>query len=104
MAPVWIVLCLALSLHAQTTRPASRFDASTWRPLFDGTSLDGWTTKGGRYDGGAVWTVEDGVIVVSSAEQLRKKTLTIVYDIRDLLFEVPYFDNAPDFNLGAALQ
>ena len=63
MAPVWIVLCLALSLHAQTTRPASRFDASTWRPLFDGTSLDGWTTKGGRYDGGAVWTVEDGVIV-----------------------------------------
>ena len=50
------------------------------------------------------YSVEDGVIVVSSAEQLRKKTLTIVYDIRDLLFEVPYFDNAPDFNLGAALQ
>jgi general secretion pathway protein D len=50
------------------------------------------------------YSVEDGVVVVSSGEMLRKKTLTIVYDIRDLLFEVPYFDNAPDFNLGSALQ
>jgi tetratricopeptide (TPR) repeat protein len=50
------------------------------------------------------YSVEDGVIVVSSAEQLRKKTITIVYDIRDLLFEVPYFDNAPDFNLSSALS
>ncbi len=49
------------------------------------------------------FSVEDGVIVVSSAQQLRKKTITIVYDIHDLLFEVPYFDNAPDFNLSAAL-
>ncbi len=50
------------------------------------------------------YAVEDGVVVISSPEQLRKKTLTIVYDIRDLLFEVPYFDNAPDFNLGSALE
>jgi type II secretory pathway component GspD/PulD (secretin) len=50
------------------------------------------------------YSVEDGVVVVSSGEMLRKKTLTIVYDIRDLLFEVPYFDNAPDFNLSAALS
>jgi len=38
------------------------------------------------------FAVEDGVVVISSDEALRKKTLTIVYDIRDLLFEVPYFD------------
>jgi len=50
------------------------------------------------------YSVEDGVIVVSSPDMLRKKTLTIVYDIRDLLFEVPYFDNAPDFSLSSALQ
>ena len=50
------------------------------------------------------YSVEDGVIVVSSPEMLRKKTLTIVYDIRDLLFEVPYFDNAPDFSLSSALE
>lgn len=30
--------------------------------LFDGKTLDGWVTKGGRYDGNASWTVEDGCI------------------------------------------
>ncbi|WP_419195393.1 family 16 glycoside hydrolase [Engelhardtia mirabilis] len=33
------------------------------RPLFDGESLAGWTTTGGRYDGEAQWTVEDGELV-----------------------------------------
>ncbi|MDP6518549.1 MAG: FAD:protein FMN transferase [Planctomycetota bacterium] len=31
-------------------------------PVFDGETLDGWTTRGGRYDGNALWTVEDGAI------------------------------------------
>ena len=31
--------------------------------LFDGKTLAGWTEKGGRYDGDAVWTIEDGCIV-----------------------------------------
>lgn len=30
--------------------------------LFDGATLEGWRTTGGRYDGKAVWTVEDGAI------------------------------------------
>jgi hypothetical protein len=30
--------------------------------LFDGATLEGWTTRGGRYDGDAVWTVEDGCL------------------------------------------
>lgn len=30
--------------------------------LFDGASLDGWVTEGGRYDGTARWVVEDGAI------------------------------------------
>jgi hypothetical protein len=30
--------------------------------LFDGKSLAGWTTSGGRYDGAALWSVEDGAI------------------------------------------
>tara|TARA_R110002096_G_scaffold51516_9_gene134732 strand:+ start:2614 stop:3924 length:1311 start_codon:yes stop_codon:yes gene_type:complete len=30
--------------------------------LFDGRTLAGWTTTGGRYDGTAVWLVEDGAI------------------------------------------
>jgi thiamine biosynthesis lipoprotein len=31
--------------------------------LFDGKTLAGWVTKGGRYDGPAIWTIEDGCIV-----------------------------------------
>jgi len=31
--------------------------------LFDGKTLDGWVTRGGRYDGDASWSVEDGCIV-----------------------------------------
>lgn len=42
---------------------APRREPTPWRSLFDGKTLDGWTTTGGRYDGRAVWTVEDGAIV-----------------------------------------
>ena len=31
--------------------------------LFDGSSLSGWVTGGGRYDGNAAWAVEDGTLV-----------------------------------------
>jgi len=30
--------------------------------LFDGATLEGWTTRGGRYDGDARWTVEEGCL------------------------------------------
>jgi hypothetical protein len=53
---------------AQESRPASRFDASAWTVLFDGKSLDGWKTSGGRYDGAARWTVEDGAITGREGE------------------------------------
>ena len=33
-----------------------------WVELFDGETLNGWTTRGGRYDGDAVWTVEEGIL------------------------------------------
>ncbi|MED5330373.1 MAG: family 16 glycoside hydrolase [Planctomycetota bacterium] len=33
------------------------------QPLFDGETLEGWVTTGGRYDGAALWTVEGGVLV-----------------------------------------
>jgi len=43
--------------------PAQRhFDDGHFRDLFDGESLAGWVTEGGRYDGHAVWSVEDGAI------------------------------------------
>jgi hypothetical protein len=30
--------------------------------IFDGKTLKGWVTRGGHYDGDALWTVEDGAI------------------------------------------
>lgn len=43
---------------------ASHFALSdpAFRPLFDGATLSGWTPRGGRYDGDALWSVEDGAI------------------------------------------
>ncbi len=50
------------------------------------------------------WAVQDGIVTISSDEALRKHTVTVLYDIRDLLFEVPYFGNAPDHDLAVALS
>jgi hypothetical protein len=36
--------------------------ADGWVTLFDGQSLDGWVTSGGRYDGAAAWGIEDGAL------------------------------------------
>jgi len=52
---------LAAALLALCPAPAG--DEPGFRPLFDGKSLSGWVTRGGRYDGAARWTVEDGCLV-----------------------------------------
>ena len=49
------------------------------------------------------YAIQDGMLTISSDEALRKRVEIVVYDIRDLLFEVPYFDNAPDLDLSSAL-
>jgi len=41
------------------------------------------------------YAIQDGLVVISSEEAIRQHVVTLVYDIRDLLFEVPYFDDAP---------
>ncbi len=48
--------------------------------------------------------VQDGVVVVTTKSGVQKKQLTVVYDIRDLLFRAPDFDNAPEFNLNQAIS
>jgi hypothetical protein len=58
---VTAVLLIAALGIGQESRP-SAFDASGFTPIFDGKTLDGWVTKGGRYDGTAAWTVEEGAI------------------------------------------
>ncbi len=43
-------------------------DEPGFTPLFDGTSLAGWVTTGGRYDGAARWTIEEGCLVGRQGE------------------------------------
>ena len=57
-------------------------------------SVGGGTTKLG-------YTIDDGVITVSTADDLSKNTLTRVYDIRDLIINIPDFVDAPDFSLNS---
>jgi hypothetical protein len=49
---------MSLSRRALLATFTAPLFAAPWKDLFDGRSLDGWTTHGG-----GVWTVEDGVIV-----------------------------------------
>lgn len=65
--PLTLVVLLAAALAAQKPERKNTDLIEVPRgapmPLFDGHSLAGWTTTGGRYDGPARWTVEDGCLV-----------------------------------------
>jgi len=50
------------------------------------------------------FTVTDGLVVVSTPESIRRNVTIELYDIRDLLLEIPYFDNAPDFSLEKGIS
>lgn len=49
------------------------------------------------------FVIQDGLLVLSSRDAIRRHTVTKLFDIKDLLLEVPYFDNAPRMDLEAAL-
>ncbi len=52
----------------------------------------------------ADWAVVDGVVTVASDTKLRKNKVLVIYDIKDLLIEVPDFRDAPRIDLQQALQ
>ena len=52
----------------------------------------------------AGWAIEDGILTIASDEVLRLNTVLETYDIRDLIFVVPDFDNAPEFDLQSAVS
>ncbi len=52
----------------------------------------------------AGWAVNDGVLVVAADEALRKNTFVVIYDIRDLLFQIPDFPDAPRLDLDQVLN
>jgi hypothetical protein len=70
-----LILGAVLSLNA-AERPA-------WKPLFDGTSLDGWQVRGGvaKYD------VEDGAIVGTTVKGSANTFLCTKKDYGDFLLE-----------------
>lgn len=50
------------------------------------------------------YAIRDGILTISTKEKLQRNPVTHVYDIRDLLVEVPYFDDAPDLSLDSILD
>ena len=57
-------------------------------------------------DSPCTWQIREGFIEAGTKDRLAAPAARELrmYPIRDLLFEPPMFDNAPDFNLGSALQ
>ncbi len=66
--------------------------------------LDRVMSKIGDDNNRAGWEISDGILRIASEELLRKNVVTLVYDIRDLLLEVPDYSNAPEFDLQSVLQ
>jgi hypothetical protein len=60
--PSLALLALGLALAPARAQAAATVEPG-FASLFDGRSLAGWVTRGGRYDGDARWSVEDGCIV-----------------------------------------
>ena len=52
----------------------------------------------------AGWSVSDGVITVASEEVIRKNRALVIYNIQDLLFEIPNYTEVPQIDLTSVLQ
>jgi hypothetical protein len=52
------------------------------------------------------WQLREGFVEIGTKERLSVPAARELrmYPVRDLLFEAPYFDNAPNFNLNSAIQ
>ncbi len=50
------------------------------------------------------FSIIEGIVTISTQRDLTKTTDTRVYDIRDLLVQVPSFSNAPEFDLNESLS
>lgn len=83
--------------------PAQKGHHYGWVNLFDGKTLDGWSEKGGPYDGDADWTVEDGVIVGREAEGAKGGLLYTDELFGDFELECDVKVNAP-FDSGVFVR
>ena len=69
------------------------------------TALDRLLAKASPDDFNAAdWAILDGLLTVSSADALLDKTAVGIYDINDLLHEIPDYPDVPELDLQQALQ
>jgi general secretion pathway protein D len=70
------------------------------------TVLDRVIEKVGSSDptSGAAWSITDGVLTIASREVINKNKVLVIYDIRDLLIEIPDYPDAPELDLQNVLQ
>jgi Flp pilus assembly secretin CpaC len=54
--------------------------------------------------GGADWAIYDGIVTVASEDAIRKNTTLVIYDVRDLLIEIPDYSDVPRIDLQSVLQ
>ena len=52
----------------------------------------------------ADWAVMDGMVQIASEDKIRRHTVMETYDIRDLVFEIPDYDESPTIDLQSVLQ
>lgn len=55
-------------------------------------------------ESGAAWAINDGVLTIASREQINRTKALVIYDIRDLIIDVPDYTQAPEFDLQSVLQ
>lgn len=70
-----------------------------WTPLFDGTSLKGWTQRGGE----AKYRVENGEIVGTSVPNTSNSFLCTDKDYGDFILELEFKVN-PELNSGVQIR
>lgn len=66
-----------------------------WASIFDGETLAGWVTTGGRYDGHARWSVEDGAITGREGEDHAGGLLYTREAYRDVEIELDVWISYP---------
>ncbi|MDA1267106.1 MAG: DUF1080 domain-containing protein, partial [Planctomycetota bacterium] len=94
-----MTLSTALLVCALASNPAPE----GWENLFDGETLNGWTTTGGRYDGPAIWSVVDGTIHGKENEQGQGGLIYTEREYRNVEFECEAFISHP-FDSGVFVR
>jgi len=52
----------------------------------------------------ASWAVDDGILIISSDTALRRNTFIVIYDVNDLLYDIPDFEDVPALDLDQILN